>query len=244
MMATPNAYWKIGLSGTPLSRTDSKNLLVVAATGPVIYKIEAEKLIDAGWMSRPKIVMVEVFQDSDLPTYQGVYGALITRSSARNKVIGDLAERADKPCLVFVKEISHGARVAKEISCRGIRCEFLSGTNASEQRLAANKRLVRGDIDVLVASAIYNQGVDIPDLRSLVVAGAGKSSIVTLQRLGRGLRVADGKDTVQVFDIYDVGTHVAGKAPVLEKHAKTRASDYSNDYEVKRVTSVDEAFAP
>ncbi len=90
------------------------------------------------------------------------------------------------------------------------------------------KGLVRGDLDVLIASVIFNEGIDIPELRSVVIAAGGQSIIAALQRIGRGMRTAHGKDEFEVYDIYDSGNKW------MEKHTKARLGAYrGEEFEVK-----------
>lgn len=229
VMRLKNAFWRVGMSGTPLARGDKRSLLTIAATGPVIYRIKPEVLIQAGVLSKPKIRLTPVSQGSEKPTWQGVYGECIVRSPKRNSTIVAQAKRAQKPCLVFVKEIAHGRELEKRLRSAGLNSEFVWGTDSVEERKAAVRRLVHGDTDVLVASVIFNEGIDIPELRSVVIASGGKSVIAALQRIGRGMRVqrdAAGnviKDTFEVFDVADKGCRW------LERHTRARLRAYSGE---------------
>ncbi len=217
------AHWRIGLSGTPLARGDRRSILAIAALGSVIYRIKTETLVEAGVLSRPKIRLIPVEQQSDLPTWQGVYGECIVRSPERNKALVDAAVRAQKPCLVFVKEVKHGKLLLKKLERAGVSADFVWGTDSTDRRKDAVKRLVRGDTEVLICSVIFQEGVDIPELRSVVVGSGGKSVIAALQRIGRGMRRAEGKDMFEVWDIADKGNKW------LEKHTKTRLHAYTSE---------------
>jgi len=224
------AHWRIGLSGTPLARGDRRSLLTVAALGPVIYRIRPDVLIKAGILSRPKIRLRKIaHHDIKGNLWPAVYRECIVGSAARNRAVVEDVRRARKPCLVFVKEIDHGRLLEKLILRAGLRAEFVWGTDSTEERKAAIRRLARGDADVLVASVVFNEGVDIPELRSVVVASGGKSVIAALQRIGRGMRVqkdAAGnvvKDEFQVFDYFDEGDRW------LRRHSKARVKAYTSE---------------
>ena len=104
-----------------------------------------------------------------------------------------------------------------------------------DQRLDAIDRLNKGDIDILLASKIFNKGADIPQIRSCLNAAAGKSSINALQRLGRGLRTADDKDVVVFFDFMD------RSSSTLTKHSNFRKATYEDSkLEVHVFKSIDE----
>lgn len=223
-MRTINAHYRIGMSGTPLARGDRKSLMAVAALGSVIYRLKASKLVDAGVLARPTIRLLPVEQDSTKPTWQGVYGECIVRSTKRNSAVVDAVEQATKPCLVFVKELKHGRDLAARLSKAGIRVEFAQGKHSSTWRNNLIASLVRGDIDVLVTTVIMQEGVDIPSLESVVIASGGKSAIAALQRIGRGMRSDQGrKETFEVFDFDDRGHRW------LERHTKERIKAYRSE---------------
>jgi superfamily II DNA or RNA helicase len=243
-MAIPNAYWRLGFSGTPLSRGDSKSPFAIGATGEVICKLSPQFLIERGFISRPEITMVRVPQGApSAKTYQGAYKERIVRSRVRNNVILECVAQAQKPCLIFVQYTNHGKELKELLSKKHpeLRVQYIHGTHSTKQRDQVIDSLKWGDVDVLIASKILQTGTDIPDLRSLVVATAGASNIAALQRLGRGMRVlrdSDGKvikNSVEVYDIYDVdekavnphtGRKRATKMKWFEKHAEERLAWY------------------
>lgn len=219
------AEYRFGFSGTPLDRTDNRSLMAIAALGKVIYRVKAQVLIDAGILALPRITMVRVKQ---LPTqdakdggFHGLYDELIAVSEVRNARLVEIVKAAPKPCMVFVKIIEHGHAMKRLIEEAKISCEFVWGNTKSEQRSAAIERLERRDADVMIASVVFQEGVDIPSLESVVIASGGKSVIAALQRIGRGMRTNNGtKATFEVYDVLDVGT------VMLEKHSKRRMKTY------------------
>lgn len=228
IMRATGAYYRIGVSGTPLARGDQRSVLTIAALGPVIHRIRPEVLIEAGWLAKPKIRFVPVTQRTGGETWQEVYSECVVESAPRNRAVAAAVARSAKPCLVFVKEIEHGRALLKLLSAAGVRAEFTWGSDPNEKRLAAVKRLVRGDIDALVCSVIFQEGVDIPSLASVVIASGGKSAIAAIQRVGRGMRTDGGKKVeFEVWDFDDRGDKW------LEKHTRARLKAYVGEsYEV------------
>lgn len=250
-MATPNAYFRVGLSGTPLARGDRKSLLSIAAIGPVVYRIKATDLIDEGRLAKPTIHFIEVkHPPTSKPTWQGVYGEAIVRSPHRNRALIKACKLATKPSFLFVNQIKHGKALEKALWREGIKCAFVWGTHSTAWREQAVKDLVGGRIDVLVTSAVFQEGVDVPELRSVIVGSGGKSVIATLQRIGRGMRIERDEngevvsDTFEVWDIFDAGcgckedgggTHNGCRW--IEKHTRTRVHAYvSEGYETSVVS--------
>lgn len=246
-MLTRSAYYRVGVSGTPLDRDDNRSIYAVATLGPVIYRIKADTLIEAGVLARPSIRMVHCTQRSDKPTWQGVYGESIVRSPARNNVLIECAKVAKKPCLLFVKEISHGKHLEKMLLKAGIRCAFTWGNHSTNYRMSRVRDLVRGAIDVLVCSVVFQEGLDVPELESVIVGSGGKSVIATLQRIGRGMRVAKDKTTFEVWDLMDMGCCRNNKlgqhtgCKWLEKHSQRRVRAYLTEgYQTTELASVSE----
>jgi superfamily II DNA or RNA helicase len=222
--AAVNAYFRIGMSGTPLDRGDSKGVVTIGALGEVIYRIEAETLVEAGVLAKPVIRMHRVAQAWDHATpiddWHAVYRRYVVESAERNQAVVAAVHIAEKPCLVFVQELGHGRALEKLLTAAGLSATFVHGAHSTEWRRSHIKRLQLGHFDVMVASIVMQEGVDIPDLRSVVVATAGKSVIGALQRIGRGMRVAPGKTTFEVHDIDDVGV------TALETQSAARARAY------------------
>jgi superfamily II DNA or RNA helicase len=224
-----NARYRIGLSGTPLARGDRKSSLVVGTTGPVIYRMRPEVLVEREVLARPTILMADCWQDDfDDATWPTVYDRLVVHSAKRNALVLEAVRRSEKPALVFVQAVEHGQVLMRAFVRAGIRAGYVHGAHTTEQREAAIEQLVAGRIDVLVCSVIFQEGVDIPALRSVVIAAGGQSTIAAIQRVGRGLRKAEGKTSCMVWEVNDRGQRW------LEAHARARRLAYQAEgYEVR-----------
>lgn len=229
LSAMTNAYFRFGVSGTPLARGDRKSLYAIGALGPVIQRVKPELLIGRGILSKPKIRFVKHRQAPAAPTYQGVYGEAIVRSTTRNALLVELAKIALKPSILFVKEVSHGKHLEKALLRAGMQSRFVWGTHPLEFRKRAVRDLVAGRLDIIVASAVFYTGIDIPELASGIVGSGGKSVIQTLQRLGRAMRTDGGrKMEFEWWDIHDEGHRH------LEAHSRARLRSYVADgYDVE-----------
>ncbi|OHD23833.1 MAG: hypothetical protein A2Y38_17235 [Spirochaetes bacterium GWB1_59_5] len=221
-----NAYYRFGLSGTPLNRGDQRSALNVAAIGPVIYELKAGALIEKGVLSKATIRFSPLFQPVRAKTWSGVKGEAIIRSKKRNQLLLSLAKKATKPGFLFIDEINHGQMLVQQLQMAGISAELVWGKLTTPERNAAKRRLEHGDIDLIVCNVVFQEGIDVPSLRSVIVGCGGKSVIAALQRVGRGTRKdrdEEGnilKDTFEVWDIFDKGDEW------LEKHSKERMSAY------------------
>ena len=229
--AFDEARYRFGLSGTPLDRSDQRSLITIGAIGPIIHRTRANVLIDAGVLAKPDIRMVRVEQAIERPTYTGVYGEGVIRSTKRNSAIISCVKNATKPCLVFVTNLKHGNILLNTVKSTGMSAFFVQGNVDELKRQELKDKLRNKQIDVVIASVVWQEGIDIPELSSVVIAGGGRSVIAALQRVGRGMRRAAGKDTFEVWDIADVGNRI------LERHSKARIAAYSREgYDVRHVS--------
>jgi superfamily II DNA or RNA helicase len=232
LLMRTRAYYRFGVSGTPLERNDAKSQYAIAAIGPLIYQIKPQLLIERGILAKPTVRMATVEQyGSAAAGWATVYKNLVVKSKRRNKKLIDYAKRCTKPGFLFVEQKEHGHALVKQLFAAGLKAEFVWGKHSIDYRKSLIKRLILGHFDLLVCSRVFNEGIDVPELRSVVIGSGGKSLIAVLQRLGRGMRVdrdragavRDGGDVFEVYDILDQGQRW------LEKHAKVRRDAYLAD---------------
>lgn len=211
-----SANLRIGLSGTPMDRSDKRSLVTVAMLGPVIHRIRAEELIEAGVLARPTIRLLPCHQTSPAETWQKAYDELVVNSTARNELIAKTMKVAERPGMVFVKHVKHGLILTKMAERQGLAVEFVDGTKNTLQRDRAIKGLREARLDYVVCTSVFDEGVDIRGLRSVFLAGGGKAPIKVLQQIGRALRREEGKEEATIFDVDDRGNKW------LRKHARNR----------------------
>lgn len=214
-----------GFSGTPF-RDDNTDLLINGILGEQIINVSASDLIDRGILAQPIIKFYTVPKMSlPMAPYQTVYKSYITENDVRNtiavKCTKDLLNKGYTPLVLF-KQINHGKILYDMMLDAGIKCEMLYGNDSLSRRTEVKEALENGDIQAILASTIFDLGVDIPLLNSLVLCGGGKSSIRALQRIGRVIRQYPGKKFAAVVDFYD-------QVKFLKKHSKIRGNIYSSE---------------
>lgn len=145
-------------------------------------------------------------------TERDLFVALVARA---------LAERGLKT-LVLVRMVEHGERQAEAIARElGQPVPFVSGRMTGKQQAEAFAAFgAQGPRSVLVANTVADEGVDVPDVRCVILAGGGKSYVTTIQRLGRGIRGKEDDNRVLVIDLVDLGH----KYP--HEHGKKRVQEY------------------
>ena len=214
-----------GLSGTPY-RDDIDNLSIHSILGKQIINVSASKLIEKGFLVQPIIKFADVPPlGKSFSNYQSVYKNFIVDNDVRNNIIVDevkgLLDKGYMPLCLY-KQIRHGEKLHEMLNKANIKTEMLSGSDSLERRIEVKNMLLDGKIQVILASTIFDLGVDIPALSGLVLCGGGKSSIRALQRIGRVIRGYPGKKFAAVVDFYD-------RAKFLRNHSKIRSKIYSSE---------------
>lgn len=223
-----NALYRFGFSATAFFRSDLDTLRTLGAIGPITAQISFSDLADMGVVARPKINMVRCQQTVNVYLdWQKLYESLIVYSEKRNELLLRITAQAAKPSILFVESLPQLHDLVSGLSELGMRVAAVYGDIDKGNRATAVKRIESGDADVLIATSVFHEGVDIPVLRSVIIGGGKESGVGSLQRVGRGTRVVEGKTTFEVWDVLDVGHRV------LEEHANGRKTIYeSAGYEV------------
>lgn len=102
--------------------------------------------------------------------------------------------------LGFCVTVEHAEFMCRYFNDHNIPSMFLTGKSPEEERKTAKKRLVAGEVRFIFVVDIYNEGVDIPEVNTVLFLRPTESLTVFLQQLGRGLRLADDKECLTVLD--------------------------------------------
>jgi DNA excision repair protein ERCC-3 len=222
MQHLPNAYYRFGYSATPFRSGDKGTFLrVVGWTGPVVSHLPSAGGIKAGRLVPADIFIISPTAsllpiDLDWPT---AYETGIVKHARRNEIIVRIAQamRVTGPVLILVERLEHGAALA-----RALDVPFLSGSATGQERMDKWEDMRQGRADCLVASVIADEGLDIPNIATLILAGGGRAPHRMIQRIGRGMRKSAGKDRLDVFDFADRGYY-------LGRHYKSRRRAYDRE---------------
>ena len=102
--------------------------------------------------------------------------------------------------LGFCVTVEHAEFMCRYFNGHGIPSMFLTGHSPDEERRSAKDSLVSGKVRFIFVVDIYNEGVDIPEVNTVLFLRPTESLTVFLQQLGRGLRLAEGKECLTVLD--------------------------------------------
>lgn len=227
-----------GLTATPFYRTQYDNLLLEGVTGALICQIGNAELIEQGHLTPPRVVMKKVPGTLQVTApkwkpgntkaggkyWRDVEDLGIKFNVIRNKLIVDEMKNGPFPCLVLCKTTEQAEMIQKLYHTdMGLTTPLLTGKTSAKQRRQAIADLRSGALRVIIATTIFDEGVDIPELSKVILASGGKSRVKQLQRAGRGLRTAPGKEEVTIIDFQD--THHS----LLKKHALERYNAWKEE---------------
>ena len=131
--------------------------------------------------------------------------SVYTADDARVRIV--LRELQDKVvdlgnmrALGFCVSVAHAEYMARSFNERGVRALAVSGGSSREDRAAALRMLRDREVNVLFAVDLFNEGLDLPDVDTLLLLRPTQSATVFLQQLGRGLRRTPDKPVLTVLD--------------------------------------------
>lgn len=223
------APFRFGFTGTPW-RMNGDDMLLESAFGKVICKLSASELIKRGFLVKPKIMFLDIPKyDKDIAeNWQAVKNNYFLNNSVRDDIIVNhiikMRDMGKRPLLLF-RDIAYGMKI-KNLLPNDIKLSFVSGAVTKEKRKAVKEDYESGKIDLIMASVIYDQGVNIPSLDGLVLLSGGKSTSKALQRIGRVIRSAPGKKSAFVMDTFD-------QVQYGEAHSLSRYKIYATEPEFK-----------
>ncbi|MGL5573935.1 MAG: DEAD/DEAH box helicase [Sarcina sp.] len=112
-----------------------------------------------------------------------------------------------RKCVGFCVNVAHARYMAQQFNLRGIKSIALTSKNSIEERREKIKNLEddNADLEVIFTVDLFNEGVDIPPVNTILMLRPTQSSIVFIQQLGRGLRKFVGKEFLTVLDF--IGNH-------------------------------------
>ncbi len=124
-------------------------------------------------------------------------------------VVHQLTEHAENMatmrCLGFCVSVEHARFMAHHFNENGIPAVAVWGESSDIDRRAALRHLSNGDVKVIFSVDLFNEGVDIPKVDTILMLRPTESATLFMQQLGRGLRRSTGKTVCTVLDF--VGTH-------------------------------------
>jgi superfamily II DNA or RNA helicase len=227
------ARYRYGLTATP-ERRDGLSFILTGVMGPVIYQIRRDDLFDNGEVMKPVVKAVQTnFYMPGVQSYADMIQA-ITADEGRNECILEFISReaqAGHFCLVLSERIDHVHLLREQFSLRHPQIPSACTTSRSSKKIrdGALEAMNMGEIKVLFATKLADEGLDIPRLDRLFLTCPVRSINKVNQQIGRIMRSFPGKKDAVVFDFRDSLVSLA------ESQYHTRLKRVYNSFDVVEV---------
>lgn len=201
--------FQIGLTATD-ERMDGKDISEVL--GPKVFEYTLEEAIAEGVLVKPdyrlftehEADLKDLLVDDDMPpTLKEINDRLTRVQRDRNyqqAIVGEIqaaqAEHEQPRTVIYCPDIQYADDFSKQIP----EGEALHSGLSDEEQDARLKAFRRGEIPTLLVVDIFNEGIDVPEINTMVFLRGTESKMIFLQQLGRGLRTSEGKDKVIALD--------------------------------------------
>lgn len=199
----------LGLTATP-ERSDGEDMLELFQN--VAHKMDLETAVKKGVLVPISCLRIKTDIDLSDVRVNGIkYQSQDLESKlfvpSRNSLIIDtyIKYAGGKKAVLFCASVDHAKEIARLLQEQGVRSEAVSGQENVKERNKTLLEYEQGNIDVLCACDLLNEGWDSPKTEVLLMARPTMSKTIYLQQLGRGTRKCEGKEHLLVFDFVDNG---------------------------------------
>lgn len=215
--ASVNPSILLGLTATP-ERADGKSLNAYFDSRPDGSPAVSLRLWDA--LDQQLLAPFEYYasaDDTDLsqikwnrPEEAAQLDSLVSSNTIRGRLVINAIQQyvsnLDKlKGIAFCVSVRHAEFMAEWFEKAGLPSCSLTGSNTTSERTDAIQALRTGKLKIICTCDLFNEGVDIPEINTLLLLRPTQSPVVFQQQIGRGLRLHDGKESCLVLDF--VGLH-------------------------------------
>lgn len=200
-------FFTLGLTATP-ERTDDKDILDIFKN--TAHKLDIQTAVEIGELVPIRCIRIHTNIDlTSVRINSMLYKSHELESKVfvpeRNALIVNtyLEFASGKKTVVFCASVRHANEIAGLFANEGINALAVSGETKGSQRKEQLEKYENGDISVLCACDLLNEGWDSPKTEVLFMARPTMSKTLYTQQLGRGMRKSKGKESLMVFDFVD-----------------------------------------
>lgn len=222
-----------GLTGTiPKAKHESMSLTV--SIGPVINQLAASTLQEMGVLSQCHVNIVQLQDSVEFSNYQSELKYL-TSDDKRMSKIADLAKTVKETgnTLILVDRIEAGQLLHYKLEELGVAEEnvvFVSGGTKGTTRTEHYDDIATATNKIIIATyGVAAVGINIPRIFNVMLLEPGKSFVRVIQSIGRGIRKAEDKDFVQIWDI--TSSCKFAKRHLTQRKAFYKEANYPFDVE-------------
>ena len=199
--------FKLGLTATP-ERADDNNILDIFKN--TAHKLDIQTAVEIGALVPVRCIRIHTNIDMTKVRFNSVQYNIRDLDvkicvTERNQLIVDtwLDYVKNKRTVVFCASVKHAEQIAELFRAASVSAIAVSGSMKTSERNEQLAKFASGEIKVLCACDLLNEGWDCPQTEVLFMARPTMSKVLYTQQLGRGMRTANGKDHLMVFDFVD-----------------------------------------
>jgi len=187
-----------GLTGT-VPKEDYAYQALHVSLGPVESQLSASELQDRGVLANCHVNIVQMIDYVEYNNYQSELKYLLEESGRLDMMSQIIKQASDSGnVLVLVDRVSAG----KELESRLDNSVFISGSTKATDRQDHYDQVADSEGKIIIATyGVAAVGINLPRIFNLVLIEPGKSFVRVIQSIGRGIRKAEDKDHVQIWDI-------------------------------------------
>jgi superfamily II DNA or RNA helicase len=207
-----------GLTGT-IPKEMYEFMALKCSIGDVIGRLSASELQDQGVLANCHVNILQLIDHVEYKDYQSELRYLL-ETEERLEYIAGLVEniRKDGNTLILVDRIAPGKALVEKIKD----AVFVSGgTKANDRKESYDEFATKDNIVAVATYGVAAVGINIPRIFNLVLVEPGKSFVRVIQSIGRGIRKAEDKDFVQIWD-------VTSTCKFAKRHITTRKKYYND----------------
>ena len=199
----------LGLTGTP-NRMDGADLLALCSDN-LVYECPLTEGVERGDLSPFRYFGIADDVDyTSIPWRGGRFdpAALTEAVETQERAQHALDVWRDKDggrTIAFCVTVGHADFMAEFFRRNGVAAVAVHSGSASAPRVGSVEQLRAGELQVICTVDVFNEGLDVPEVDTVLMLRPTGSPVVFLQQLGRGLRRSDGKDALTVIDF--IGNH-------------------------------------
>jgi superfamily II DNA or RNA helicase len=187
-----------GLTGT-IPKEDYARQSINCMLGPVVGQLSASELQEAGHLAQCHVNVVQLADHKEYTNYQSELKYLIETGERLDYIAQLISNIVDSGnTLILVDRISAGRALAERLPGS----VFVSGATKAGERKEHYDEVAEASNKIIIATyGVAAVGINIPRIFNLVLLEPGKSFVRVIQSIGRGIRRAEDKDFVQIWDI-------------------------------------------
>jgi superfamily II DNA or RNA helicase len=211
-----------GLTGT-VPKEPYEFQALKCSLGPVINQLSASELQDRGVLAQCHVNVVQLVDHAEFANYQSELKFLLEEPDRLKTMAGLIAQvNATGNTLVLVDRVAAGHALAALL---GEAAVFVSGATKAKARQDEYDEISVSSGKIIIATyGIAAVGINIPRIFNLVLIEPGKSFVRVIQSIGRGIRKAEDKDHVEIWDV--TSTCKFAKRHLTKRKAFYREANY------------------